>query len=61
MTIFVIVALVVLALVYDLIAFLRGGFQNTISWAMYELGKSYPIIPFLLGVVAGHFFWSQVC
>ncbi len=47
---------VVILLGYDVYAVLKGGLKNTISWQTTELSKEYPIIPFLLGMLAGHFF-----
>jgi hypothetical protein len=39
--------------------FLAGffGLENTISRTLLVLAKQYPIIPFALGVIAGHIFW----
>lgn len=44
-------------IVYDVWAsFVPGA---TISEVMLKLGHYHPIIPFGLGVVVGHFWWSQ--
>lgn len=36
--------------------------KETVSRSVYEASKLYPILPFMLGLVigvfAGHFFWS---
>lgn len=61
MTEAVLVITLISLLLYDLFAVIRGGFPNTISWVIYSNAKIYPVIPFLLGMLAGHFFWSQVC
>lgn len=45
-------------IVYDIYAYKVRGSDTTISVQMYEAGKKYPIIPFLLGVVFGHIFWN---
>jgi peptidoglycan/LPS O-acetylase OafA/YrhL len=54
-----IVAVVVLAAAYDVIAMLQGGVQATISRRVWFWSKDMPIIPFLVGVLCGHLFFSQ--
>lgn len=49
---------VVLLLAYDIYAVIIKGMTNTISWQVAHLAKAYPLIPFLLGMLAGHFFWN---
>jgi len=44
-------------LVYDLFAVYRFGYEGTISLVVFTMAKSYPIIPFLAGVVVGHLFF----
>lgn len=61
MTAAVIVFTIFALITYDIIAVVRGGFENTISWLIFSSAKLYPIIPFAAGVLCGHFFWSQVC
>jgi hypothetical protein len=53
-----IASFIVTALGVDAIFLWRGGVKNTISFRMIEWSKLYPIIPFLIGIVMGHFFWQ---
>lgn len=46
--------------IFDIVALLVGGIDATISVTMYNLSRQYPIIPFALGVIAGHLFWPVV-
>jgi hypothetical protein len=48
-----------LILAVDLWLYIKGGFSNTISWWIWSHSVQYPIIPFLFGILAGHFFWNQ--
>lgn len=50
----VIVATVIIPLIYDVYAVIKGGIRNTISWQFVELSKKYPAIPFFFGYLAGH-------
>lgn len=53
------VVVVVFLLIYDGLAVLLIGFDATISVVVLEWSQRYPVIPFLCGVVAGHFWWPQ--
>jgi hypothetical protein len=46
--------------IYDLIAASRWGVSETISNQILLLSRRWPIIPFGMGLVMGHFFWSQI-
>lgn len=46
---------------YDIFATLKWSGEKSISWQMWILSKKYPIVPFLIGVIAGHWFWVQDC
>ena len=48
---------VVVLIVYDLFALYCWGVEATISRSIAINSKRYPIIPFAIGVVAGHWFW----
>jgi hypothetical protein len=51
----VILAIAVGALIiYDIVAILLLGESASISWSVYTWSKSYPVIPFAMGYVAGH-------
>ncbi len=52
-----IISIVALIAVVDVWLAIKKGFSGTISWFLYK----HPIIPFLMGVLIGHLFWSQVC
>lgn len=47
---------VFLLLAYDVYAVVHGGLQETISYEIVKLSKTYPFIPFALGFLMGHFF-----
>jgi hypothetical protein len=56
-TILVIALTVFLLIVWDIYAILIGGKESSISSVMVVYSYDYPIIPFLFGVLCGHFFW----
>lgn len=44
---------------WDLVAYLSGGNESTISRVVTEASRDWPIIPLLVGIVLGHLFFSQ--
>lgn len=54
---FALLLALVLLLSYDLFAVYAYGFDATVSVVVFTLAKAAPIIPFLAGLVVGHFFW----
>ncbi len=52
----VMLTIVVLAL-YDVYAFTEGGTEGTISHLLMTWGYNYPMVPFVGGVLVGHFWW----
>jgi hypothetical protein len=55
-----IVAGVAIALgLYDIIIAALNGKKWTISWQLLQFGKRWPVVPFALGFLMGHFWWSQ--
>jgi phosphotransferase system glucose/maltose/N-acetylglucosamine-specific IIC component len=55
-----IIALVAIVLIaYDVWTCIKRGTSTSISWTTYSWSKSYPIIPFALGVLLGHLLWVQ--
>jgi hypothetical protein len=58
-TALVIVAFLLVLLSYDVFAQIVWGTQATISQVMLTQAKLYPMIPFLFGLLFGHFFWPQ--
>jgi len=55
----VLVALVTASIVYDVVAYMRGSVDATISRVVLGWARGNPLIPFSVGVVCGHIFWSQ--
>ena len=50
---------VLLVLLYDVIAYMRGSVDATISRVVLGWARSNPLIPFSVGVLCGHLFWAQ--
>lgn len=43
---------------FDLFTVLRdGNYSHTVSQWVYQTSKDFMILPFLAGIVAGHFWW----
>lgn len=59
----VIVGGIVLSILYDLVAYWRGGDRATISRTMLSVSQRYPLFAILfalvIGVLLGHFFLPQ--
>ncbi len=55
------VSLVILAviIIYDVWTLTKRGYNTTISWNLYVMAIRFPIVPFAIGVVAGHLFWPN--
>jgi hypothetical protein len=53
------IAVTVAAIAYDVLANAEGGVSATISRVLRAAAMDYPIIPFAVGVLIGHLFWSQ--
>ncbi len=58
-TIGFILFIVALVTVYDVWTLVRRGYNTTISWTLYAWATRWPIIPFALGVLAGHLFFPN--
>jgi hypothetical protein len=62
-TVLVLIAGLLAWIVYDLIAYVRGGNSATISRVMLGTAAKYPVFAlafvFLLGVLTGHLFVPQ--
>jgi hypothetical protein len=56
---YVLIACSVLLIIYDFYAALKWSTQETISYQMKILSQRWPVIPFGVGMLCGHFFWSQ--
>lgn len=53
-----VIASVLIIGIADAIALIQGS-DNTLSQLVYDSAKKSPIIPFLVGLVCGHFFWPM--
>jgi hypothetical protein len=56
---FLIFVLVALSVAYDVLAYVRGGVDSTISRVVLAWAQRWPPIPFSVGVLCGHLFWPQ--
>ena len=56
-TIIVMIVVPLLLGAYDIYVIAKLGPSASISWIIYNLAQKYPMIPFLLGLLMGHFFW----
>lgn len=52
----VMIITVIVLSIYDIYALIRYGLSGTISYQMTSLSKSYPVIPFAMGFLMGHFY-----
>jgi hypothetical protein len=46
-------------LIYETVTFANKKKGDTISEQVWKLSLNRPLVPFLLGMVCGHFFWQQ--
>lgn len=58
-TAWVLVTIVGALIGYDIFAYLRWGYHGTISYDVLSASLRHPLIPFMVGVIAGHLFWPQ--
>lgn len=49
----------ILLIAYDIFIVIHSGADATISWQVYTMAKSYPVIGFAGGFLCGHLFWVQ--
>lgn len=53
------IAFIVIAItIFDFWVIFKKGRYESISYKIIDLSHKYPLIPFLLGIVSGHLFWS---
>jgi hypothetical protein len=45
--------------VFDIYVYVRYGNEATISYTILEASVRNPIVPFAMGMLAGHLFWKQ--
>lgn len=58
-TVFFLIALITIGIVYDVYAIMAGGTEATISWVTWTAFKNYPIMSLTFGIVIGHLTWQM--
>ena len=58
-TVWFIVVWVAVAILYDIGVIYFYGTGPSISWTVHRWAYGNPMVAFALGVLCGHFFWSQ--
>lgn len=53
------VLFIAVGILWDLFALWCWGIEATVSAVLLGWARRHPIIPFVLGVLVGHLFWSQ--
>jgi hypothetical protein len=48
-------------LAYEAWTLFNGISGDTISESVWRVAATRPLVPFLAGMLCGHFFWSKVC
>lgn len=46
--------------VWDIYAAYQVGWQHTVSATMQRWSMTWPVLPFILGIIAGHIFWPTI-
>ncbi len=59
LTMSVSLSILAIIIVYDVWTLSARGYNTTISWNLYAMAMRFPIVPFALGIVAGHLFWPN--
>jgi hypothetical protein len=49
----------IILIVYDIVVYVWGGPEATLSLVVVKLSAEYPLIPFLAGLLCGHLFWRD--
>lgn len=57
-TIVVVIAVCALSL-FDIVVLTKNGIKATISYLLFTSAQKYPAIPFALGFLMGHLFWTM--
>lgn len=58
-TVWFLVTVLAGATLVDVWLSLHGGQEATISATIWMLSQQYPVLPFILGLLAGHLLWPQ--
>ena len=48
-------------LAYEAWTLINATPNDTISESVWRVIQTRPLVPFLAGLLCGHFFWSKVC
>lgn len=59
MTLVFVLLIVFIIAVFDIYVILKKGKYHSISAFIIRSSRQYPSIPFLIGFVCGHLFWSM--
>ena len=59
LTVLFVITLVVLVAAFDVWIIAKKGKQESISAHIIRASHKYPMLPFLLGILCGHLFWSM--
>ncbi len=51
--------LIALLFIYELVAIYNGRRGDTLSEMVWQIADHNPLLPFLLGLLMGHFFWPR--
>jgi hypothetical protein len=54
-----IVSIALMIAAFDVYIILKKGKYHSISAFIIRASHNYPLLPFLLGIVCGHLFWSM--
>ena len=55
---YLILAVIIALLGYDVFAYIKGGTEATISSVIIDWSYDYPAFTFMMGFVNGHWFWG---
>lgn len=58
-TVIIVIVAVILLSLYDIVAAIYGGDGSTISEVIRNAAYKAPIVPFVFGVLCGHWFFSK--
>ena len=53
------ITLVAALFLYEFVALAIKSSGDTISEIVWNVTVSYPLVPFLVGLLCGHFFWQR--
>lgn len=59
-TFYILLGITVLLIIWDLYVANTATPGDTISELVLGYAREHPVVPFIFGVIMGHFFWPQV-